>query len=162
MKILIIQTGGTIDKEYAEKAGVFNFEINEPAVKRVLERINPNFEYEILSVLKKDSLDMTDADRAIVLKSCIDAKEEKILITHGTDTMVKTAELLNTIKDKTIVITGSKKPEKFQESDAQFNIGAAIGALNLLKPGVYIIMNGKVYDWDKCIKDPRTANFIDK
>ena len=162
MKILFLQTGGTIDKNYEEKAGVYNFTILEPAVKRVLQKINPSFEFEIETVLRKDSLDMDDNDRKKVLDACKNTLFDKIIITHGTDTMTKTAKELSSLNGKTIVLVGSAKPEKFSDTDAQFNIGVAVGAINVLKSGVYIAMNGRIYDWDKCVKDPETGRFIDK
>lgn len=162
MEILFIQTGGTIDKLYAEKSGVYNFDIQEPAIKRILERIEPNFEYKIISLLKKDSLDITAEDRERIYLECFNSKENKIIISHGTDTIVKTAEVLSKIKDKSIILFGSKKPEKFKDSDAEFNFGTAIGAINILDKGIFIAMNGRIYSWDKCEKDPNTANFISK
>ena len=162
MKILFLQTGGTIDKNYEEKAGVYNFTILEPAVKRVLQKINPSFEFEIETVLRKDSLDMDDNDRKKVLDACKNTLFDRIVITHGTDTMTKTAKELVELEGKTVVLVGSAKPEKFSDTDAQFNIGVAVGAINGLKPGVYIAMNGRIYDWDKCVKDPETGRFIDK
>lgn len=162
MNLLFIGTGGTIDKNYARKAKTYNFEISEPAVKRVLEIVNPNFEYEIKSVLKKDSMDITDDDRDIIFKEVKKAKSDKIIITHGTDTMINTAEKLSLIEDKTIVLVGSGLPEKFAQTDAQFNIGFAIGSLNNLPKGVYIAMNGRIYNWDNVKKEQDTGQFIEK
>jgi len=162
MKITFIQAGGTIDKEYAEKAGVYNFEINEPASKRVLKRARPNFEYDIVSVLKKDSLDMDDSDRQKVYDACVKTESDKIVITHGTDTMVNTAEKLGDIKDKTIVIVGASQPEKFMDSDAQFNIGVAVGAINVLEKGIYIAMSGRIYKPDEVQKQKDTGQFVEK
>jgi len=161
MKITFIQTGGTIDKDYAQKAGTYNFEITEPAAKRVLEKVNPNFEYEIISVLKKDSLDITDEEREKIYDVCKNVQNSKIVITHGTDTMIKTAKKLNTLEGKVIVLVGASKPEKFYDSDASFNIGTAVGAVNILNKGIYIIMNGRVYDWNKCQKQQETGQFIE-
>ncbi len=162
MKITFIQTGGTIDKDYAQKAKTYNFEISEPAIKRILEKANPNFEYEIISILKKDSLDITEEERERIYNTCKTARNDKIIITHGTDTMVETAKKLSNIKDKIIILVGASKPEKFYDSDASFNAGTAIGAINVLEKGVYIAMNGRVYNWDMCKKQQETAQFIDK
>lgn len=160
-KIYLITTGGTIDKDYAQKTKTYNFQISEPAVKRILERVNPNLEYEIISILKKDSLDLTEEDRQKIYDTCKKIKDSKIIITHGTDTMIKTAEKLSDIKDKAIILVGAMKPEKFTDSDAPFNIGTAIGAVNLLNRGVYIVMNGRVYEWNKC-RENKTVQFIEK
>jgi L-asparaginase len=162
MKILFLQTGGTIDKDYAEKAGTYNFEINEPAFSRILLRVRPKFEYEIKSILKKDSLDLTDKDRELIFNTCKNSNSNKIIITHGTDTMVKTASVLSKIKDKLIVLVGAHKPEKFLESDAQFNLGLAVGAASLLEKGVFIAMDGRIFEWDKCCKVPETGEFVEK
>ena len=161
MKILFIQTGGTIDKDYPKLTKGYAFEITEPAVKRILENIAPMFEYEIKPLLQKDSLDMTDEDRRIILETCQKSDSEKILITHGTDTMIETAEKLSEIKGKTIVITGAMRPERFSNSDASFNIGVAIGALNSIKNGVYIAMNGRIYEYDKVKRNTDTGQFTE-
>ena len=162
MKILFIQTGGTIDKDYPKTMKGYAFEISEPAVKRILEKVNPSFDYEVLSVLKKDSLDITNDDRKNIFEACENSKLDKIIITHGTDTMIETAKILSSIKGKTIVITGAVRPERFTNSDASFNIGLAIGALQTSKEGVYIAMHGKVYAWDKVKRDMKTGQFIEK
>jgi L-asparaginase len=164
MKITFVQTGGTIDKDYPKTLKGYNFEISEPAVSRILERINPNFEFEIISILKKDSLDITDEDRSIILEAIKNIDNDKIIITHGTDTMINTAEVLNSISDKTIVLTGAMRPEKFSDSDAMFNVGVAVGALSILSSRVYIAMNGRIYDWDKCQKVEKDfgCQFVDK
>ena len=159
MKITFLTTGGIIDKDYASKAGVYNFEISEPAVERILKTINPNFDFEIISILKKDSLDLNDEDRQLTYDNCKNIQNDKIIITHGTDTMVNTAKKFSDIKNKTIILVGSSKPERFKDSDAPVNIGVAIGAVNCLKPGVYITMNGRVYNWNNCKKDKITGQF---
>ncbi len=165
MKILIIQTGGTIDKDYPKKYGGYLFEITEPASKRILERANPGFEFEFVTLFKKDSLDMTLKDRCSILEYVLKAKAAKILITHGTDTMSETAKVLFDGlkgKKKIVVLTGAIRPERFYDSDADFNLGAAIGALNVLEPGVYVAMNGRIFQGDRCMKDRATCMFVDK
>ena len=159
MKILFIQTGGSIDKTYPKIRG-YKFEIDEPAVKTILKRVNPNFDYEIVTLLKKDSRDMDDKDRQKIFDYCEKTKYENIIITHGTDTMVQTARKLGTIKDKLIVITGAMLPEKFYESDAMFNVGTATGAVNCLEKGVYLAMNGRVYYWDDVKEDLKEGRFV--
>ncbi|MBN2583520.1 MAG: asparaginase [Planctomycetes bacterium] len=162
MKITVICTGGTIDKDYSCDLGGYNFEVGEPAVKRVLDRLrNVNFQYSVQSVVRKDSLDMTPEDRQAIARACRECEDDRILVTHGTDTMIETAAVLSGITDKTIVMTGAMRPEKFADSDAQFNFGLAVGALNVLPPGVYVAMSGRVYPWNKCRKDRGTEMFVE-
>jgi L-asparaginase len=161
MKILFIQTGGTIDKDYPALTEGYLFEITGPAVKRILEKVQPVFDFRILSLLQKDSLDISDKDRSKIRDACIKADENKILITHGTDTIIETAEKLSGIKNKLIVLTGAMRPERFSNSDADFNIGVAIGALNMADAGVYIAMNGRVYPADKVKRDLNTGRFVE-
>lgn len=104
MKITFIQTGGTIDKDYPRKTKGYAFEIADPAVSRILQRTNPNFTFEILSVLKKDSLEMTEEDRKQIFEACNQTDVDKIIITHGTDTMIDIARKLSAIKDKVIIL----------------------------------------------------------
>jgi L-asparaginase len=162
MKIAFIQTGGTIDKDYPRATGGYAFEIGEPAVKRILQRINPNFDFEIISILKKDSLDITEEDRKKIYDACEKTEANRIVITHGTDTMIETAEKLSSIKGKVIVLTGAMKPEKFIDSDASFNVGMAVGAINVLRNGVYIAMNGRIYPWNKAKRNSQTGQFSEK
>jgi len=161
MKITFIQTGGTIDKEYPKITKGYAFEIGEPAARRILEKISPVFEYDIIPLLQKDSLDITEEDRQKILQECKNSNSEKIVITHGTDTMIETAKVLSEIKNKTIVITGAMRPEKFSDSDAMFNLGLAIAAVQTISGGVYITMNGKIYDWNKVKRDMESGQFID-
>jgi len=160
MKILFIQTGGTIDKDYDEGAGVYNFEIKDSAVKAIMNQANPSIKYRTITALKKDSQDITDNERLEIVKVCKNAPEHHIVITHGTDTINLTAETLSQhINDKAIVLTGAARPEAFAHSDADFNVGTAVGALNLADKGVYIAMSGRVLPWDKIRKDPVTGVF---
>lgn len=161
MKITFIQTGGTIDKDYPKTTKGYAFEISEPAVKRILQRVSPNFDFKIISVLKKDSLDITEEDRNKILKMCQETYNDKIIITHGTDTMMETAKKLTGIKNKVIVLTGAMRPEKFSDSDASFNLGVAIGAANVIKNGLYIAMNGRIYPHNKVKRNLETGQFID-
>lgn len=150
--ITFIQTGGTIDKDYPKTKGGYAFEIDEPAVKRILEKLDPDLECEIVSALRKDSLDMTEEDRKKIVEFCKEAENDRIIITHGTDTMLDTAKVLAAL-DKTIVITGAMRPERFTNSDAPVNIGMAIAAVQTLTPGVYIAMHGRVLSWQGCKRD---------
>lgn len=160
MKITFVQTGGTIDKDYPRTTKGYAFEISEPAVKRVLEKLNPSFDFEIISALKKDSLEITEEDRQTIVDICRATGNGKIIITHGTDTMKQTAEALSVIKNKTIVITGAMKPERFSNSDAPINIGAAIGAVNVLKEGIYIAMHGLVIPWEKLSRNMDSGKYL--
>lgn len=145
MDILFVQTGGTIDKDYPRTVKGYAFEIGEPAIKKILDKIRPGFGYKVVTLLQKDSGDITDADRSMIFNYCRKSLSEKIIITHGTDTIIKTAQLLKSIKNKTIILTGAFKPETFKNSDADFNIGFAIGAIEHAPYGVYIAMNGKLF-----------------
>jgi L-asparaginase len=159
MELKILTTGGTIDKDYASGKGIYNFEISSPAIEAILNRADPNFDYEIESILKKDSLDMDEQDRQKIFEACQNEKTNKIIITHGTDTMVETAKKISSIKNKAIVLVGASKPTKFHDSDAHFNVGTAIGALNLIKEGVYVAMNGRIYPWNNVAKNAKDGVF---
>jgi L-asparaginase len=150
MKITFIQAGGTIDKGYPENSGThgYNFEIGEPAFASILEKFKPKFEYDSMTVVRKDSLDLTDDDREQIFKAVQGCNEKRIVITHGTDTIAKTAERLSEIKDKIIVLTGAMLPSEFSDSDAEFNVGIATGAVQSIEaPGVYIALYGLVVPW---------------
>lgn len=162
MKIVFIQTGGTIDKDYPKTRNGYAFEITEPAVERILQIVNPSFGYEIISLLKKDSQDITEEDRKKIFETCEEVNGDKIVITHGTDTIIETAKKLSEIKTKAIIITGAIRPEKFSNSDASFNVGTAIGAINTLKKGVYVAMNGKIFPWNKVKRNLKTGQFVAK
>jgi L-asparaginase len=162
MKLLFIQTGGTIDKDYPKKMGGWAFEIKDPAVKRILKKINPSFEYDIQTATQKDSLEINEIDRKLIYKMCDKAKENKIIITHGTDSIIETANFLSTIKKKTIVITGSMRPERFTNSDAGINIGLAIGGVQSLKQGVYIALNGLLIPQNKIKRNMETGKYEKK
>jgi L-asparaginase len=143
MRIRILCCGGTIDKDYFDANS--DFQVGEPQIESIFKGARVTFAYDIEPMLRKDSLDMTDEDRQTVRRRVEEAVEQHILLTHGTDTMTQTAEALTGIPDKVIVLTGSMTPAQFRMSDAEFNIGCAIGALNTQAPGVYIAMNGRVY-----------------
>lgn len=142
MQIRVITVGGTIDKVYFDDLS--NYDVGEPQVQAVFQEANVAFEFVIESLLRKDSLKMTEEDRALVRKQVLDAPEKLILITHGTDTMTQTAAALGDVGGKTVVMTGSMLPARFRASDAPFNLGCAVGALQSKPPGVYIAMNGRV------------------
>lgn len=162
MKILFIQTGGTIDKDYPKTNAGYAFEIDEPAVSRVLEKSFPGFEFDVISLFKKDSMDMTDEDREVLKSFLLTSDQSKFVVTHGSDTMIQTARHISDIKGKTILFTGSYRPQRFAESDADFNIGVAVGALNVLQEGTFIAMNGKIMQPEACYKHPETGLFETK
>ncbi len=144
MKIRFITVGGTIDKIYFD--ALSEYQVGSPGVERLLAHLPLAFDYVVESVLRKDSLDMTEEDRALVLESVERSPESHVIITHGTDTMIQTAQRLQSAVGKTIVLTGAMQPAGFQNSDAVFNVGTAVGAVNCLPPGVYIAMNGRIFD----------------
>jgi L-asparaginase len=162
MHILFIQTGGTIDKDYPKTVKGYGFEITEPSVERILKKIIPSFTYKIKSILKKDSQDITSGDRKKLINFCNKVKDDKIIITHGTDTIIETAKQLHVIKNKTIILTGAFLPERFKDSDAEFNMGVAVGAIGFISKGVYISMNGMIYPYDKVKRDLKTGRFVGK
>ncbi|MCP3921196.1 MAG: asparaginase [Desulfobacterales bacterium] len=144
MDLKIFTVGGTIDKIYFD--GKSKYEVGQPTIVKLLKEAGATVDYEIESLLYKDSLEMNDSDRALIHENVMKQTCDKILITHGTDTMIDTAKKLKDIEGKTIVITGSMSPSIFRESDASFNIGSAVTASQILSPGVYIAMNGKIFD----------------
>ena len=157
MKIKIFTTGGTIDKIYFDKKSAY--EVGPPYISGLLSEINVNIDYSIETLFQKDSLDITLDDRIILRKKICAEPIKRILITHGTDTMTDTGMFLAGFKDKVIVLTGAMEPAKFKTSDAVFNIGCAIGAIQGLAPGVYIAMNGRIYSPFDVIKNRDTGKF---
>ena len=162
MNILFLQTGGTIDKDYPKSTKGYAFEIHEPAVKRILQKLNPSFKFKIQTILKKDSLEINETDRDLILKTCNNAKEDKIIITHGTDTIGETAEFLSSIKNKTIILTGSMRPQRFSNSDADLNIGIAIGGIQAINKGVYIALHGLIIPYNQLSRDMETGQYYNK
>ncbi len=156
--IRIFTVGGTIDKIYFDAKS--SYEVGPPNIAEILHNLSLNIEFEVTSLMQKDSLDMTDEDRELVYRHVAAAREEHIIITHGTDTMVETAKVLSRVRGKRIVLTGALSPALFKNSDAMFNIGAAITAVQIVKYGVYITMNGQVFDYDKVRKDVPNNRFV--
>ncbi|WP_136796549.1 MULTISPECIES: asparaginase [Desulfosediminicola] len=149
--ITILTTGGTIDKIYFDAKS--EYEVGPPNVERLLGELNLNLSYKIVSLFRKDSLDVTDEDRQTIRKAVQETKSQKIVITHGTDTMAETARALIGIENKTIVLTGALEPALFKTSDAIFNVGCALGAVQSLEPGIYIAMNGAIFNADNVRKN---------
>jgi len=158
MKIKILITGGTFDKEYNELAGELFF--NKTHVPEMLKLGRSRLDIKIQNLLMIDSLQITDSDINLILEECKKSKENKILITQGTDKMVETAKILGqTIKDKTIVLTGAIIPYAFGSSDGLFNLGSALAFVQTLPHGVYISMNGRYFHWDNVRKNRQRGEF---
>ncbi|HET7655417.1 MAG TPA: asparaginase domain-containing protein [Luteimonas sp.] len=155
--LLIVTTGGTIDKVYFDDKS--DFQVGEPQIGRILDELGVAFRYEVIPILRKDSLHIGEADREL-LRATIAAHDTRhVLVTHGTDTMVETARVLASIPGKVIVLTGALNPARFRGSDAEFNIGTAVGAVQSLPDGVYIAMNGRVWDPAKVRKNVAANRF---
>ena len=157
MRLKIYTTGGTIDKVYFDKKS--DYQVGDPQAGGVLERANVVIEYEVESILRKDSLDLTEQDRKLIRQTVESSPEDHIVITHGTDTMIETAKALQDVEGKTIVLTGSMYPARFRDSDAVLNIGCAITAAQILQPGVYIAMNGRIFDPLSALKNVELNRF---
>lgn len=155
--IRIFTTGGTIDKVYFDANS--EFEIGESLVPELLAESNIHKGYRLEGLLRKDSLEMTDEDRELVFDAVAGCGGDRILITHGTDTMAETAQVLSSLSDKTIVFTGAMQPARMRRSDAVFNLGFAWAAVQLLSPGVYIAMNGEVFKAGAVRKNLKAQRF---
>ena len=145
-KLLIITTGGTIDKIYFDDMS--DYQIGEPLIGQILAHLQVGFEFEVNALMRKDSLHITDVDRLGIHAAITASDASHVLITHGTDSMVKTALVLADIPGKTMVLTGALNPARFRDSDAIFNIGCAVGAVQCLPNGAWIAMSGHI--WDPC------------
>jgi len=158
MDIKVFITGGTFDKEYNELNG--NLFFKETHLNEMLELGRSRLNLSLETLMMKDSLDFIEADRALIAKACNQTSCDKILITHGTDTMTITAEyLLEKCKEKIIVLTGAMVPYKFGSSDGLFNLGSALAFVQVLKPGIYIAMNGKIFEAGKVKKNVDKGEF---
>lgn len=143
MFILFITTGGTIDKIYFD--ALSQFEVGESQIRHILAEGLAQFDYEVVPLLQKDSLDMTAGDRKLLRDHIAGQNAQRIVVTHGTDTMAETADALADIPGKAIVLTGALSPARFRTTDAVFNIGMAVAAVQVASPGVYIAMSGQVF-----------------
>jgi L-asparaginase len=158
MSLRIFITGGTFDKEYNELDGKLFFK--DTHLSEMLKLGRCKVPVEIRTLMLIDSLEMTDADRQIIVEQCRKCKEDRIVITHGTDTMEETARVLGkSITDKTIILTGAMVPYKFGSSDGLFNLGSALAFAETLPRGVYIAMNGRCFMWDNVKKNKKTGEF---
>jgi L-asparaginase len=156
--IAILVTGGTFDKQYNELAGTLTFK--ETHVPEMLRLGRCRVDVAVRQLMMIDSLEMTDADRRSIAGTCLAAAESRIVITHGTDTMVDTARTLaGTMEGKTIVLTGAMVPYAFGSSDGLFNLGSALSFAQILPAGVYIAMNGRAFRWDEVRKNRETGIF---
>jgi len=159
VKLHVITTGGTIDKVCFDAKS--EFQVGSPMVAEVLKEANVTVAVTVEEVVAKDSLELTDADRQLIRKRVLACAEDRVLITHGTDTMVETARALEGIAGKTIVRTGSMQPARFRNTDAAFNIGCAFGAVQSLPPGVYSAMNGRFFDPAHAAKNRERHCFVE-
>ena len=144
MRIRFITTGGTIDKIYFD--ALSEFEVGESVVEHILKDGLVDFEYDVVSLFQKDSLEITDEDREQIRAYIANDDASRYIITHGTDTMPETAEVLKDLTDRTIVLTGALTPARFRTTDAVFNVGMAVATVQVAKPGVYIAMSGQVFE----------------
>ena len=159
MQIEIFTTGGTIDKVYFDAKSTF--EVGEPQIVEVLREANLSIDYRVTPLMRKDSLVMDDTDRALIRKAAEDSTARHIVITHGTDTMADTARALTGLAGKTIVLTGAMQPARFRHTDAVFNIASAMMAAQLLPEGVFIAMNGRIFDPARTRKNVQLNRFED-
>ncbi len=158
--IKILTTGGTIAKRYDEISGKLHFD--KKHLEKMLGQGRCTRDISIEAIMMKDSLEMNDGDRQKIYDAVLACKETSIMIVHGTDTMVETAQRLSTIEGKIILLVGAMIPYAFKNSDALFNVGAAFGALASLDVGVYVVMNGQVFSWDRVQKDREKGVFCTK
>jgi L-asparaginase len=156
--ILLLTTGGTIDKQYFD--ALSRYQIADTTVTRLLAVARVTHSHRVEEVLRKDSIDLTDEDRARIVEHVTGASVSRIIITHGTDTMTLTARALRHISDKTIVLTGALSPSRFSESDAAFNLGMAFATAQTASPDVYITINGSVFRANEVEKDRERSCFV--
>jgi L-asparaginase len=154
----IFTTGGTIDKVYFD--ALSEYQIGPTALPDILAENNVLVPHQVTQLMRKDSLDITDADRAMIHAAVLASGNTQILVTHGTDTMVQTGRMLADVCGKTIVLTGAMQPATLRASDADFNVGFALAAVQTLPPGVYIAMNGQVFDPVHAKKDRASSRFV--
>ena len=156
--ILVVTTGGTIDKIYFDANS--DFQVGRSVVGELLREAQVMVPFELKEVLRKDSLDLTDDDRGLIRQVIEEAHQERVVVTHGTDTMTDTAAVLASIPGKTIVLTGALNPARFAATDASFNVGMAFAAAQALSAGVYIVMNGRIFDGLQVRKDVESNRFV--
>lgn len=155
--IKFLTTGGTIDKIYFDQNS--EYQVGQSSMHELMRLANVTLTWTVKSLFRKDSMELTDADRVVIREAVVASDWSRIIVTHGTDTMVKTASVLAGIPDKTVVLTGSMQPAALRDSDALFNIGCAVMAVQILSPGVYIAMNGRVFKPDNVQKNLAERRF---
>ena len=151
MKVIFLATGGTFDKVYYD--ALSDYRIGDPQVNGILKQAGVSVDYQVETIITKDSLDIDDSDRTALRARIENDANTHFVVIHGTDTMIESGRYLSGMNDKTIVLTGAMQPARFKNSDAEFNIGFALAAVQLLKSGVYIAMNAKVFAVDKVRKN---------
>jgi L-asparaginase len=156
--ILVLTTGGTIDKAYFD--ALSEYQIVESGIPALIAEARVALPFRVLELMRKDSLELTDADRDLIAAAVREAPERHVVITHGTDTMTETAKVLGGIADKTVVLTGALSPARFAETDAPFNLGMAFATAQVAAPGVWIAMSGQVFDGLKVRKDRAAGKFV--
>ncbi|MBF9151603.1 asparaginase domain-containing protein [Novosphingobium jiangmenense] len=156
--ILVLTTGGTIDKAYFD--ALSEYQIVESGIPALIAEARVALPFRVMELMRKDSLELTDADRALIAAAVREAPERHVVITHGTDTMTETARALSDITDKTIVLTGALSPARFAETDAHFNLGMAFATAQVAASGVWIAMSGQVFDGLKVRKDRAAGKFV--
>jgi len=156
-RLLIVATGGTIDKIYFDEKS--EFQVGAPQIGSILEAFGVAFAFDVIALMRKDSLHLDDADRALIRATIAAHSHKHVLVTHGSDTIVATAKTLKGLEGKVIVLTGALNPARFQGSDAVFNIGTAVGAVQTLSEGVYIAMNGRIWRPDAVRKNVSANRF---
>ncbi|MBY0294380.1 asparaginase [Patescibacteria group bacterium] len=163
--VTVITTGGTIDKDYGAGKGVRDLHIGPPFAKLFLQSTFPNVVFHFKEVCRKDSLDINYQDRGAIAEACAKANTRLIIVTHGTDTMLKTAKRIfrsGIARRRTIMMTGALRPASMKLSDAEENLKLAVNSLPVWLPGVLVAMNGKVHQWNQCEKHPKTGEFVPK
>lgn len=156
-RVRVFTAGGTIDKQYFDDKG--DYEIGKPLIADILREAAVTVPFAVEELMRKDSLHMEDADRAMIRARVLAADEARVIVTHGTDTMADTARVLADTVGKTVVLTGALYPARFRDSDAVFNIGMAFGAVQVLPAGAWIVMNGRVFDGCKVRKNREHNRF---
>ncbi len=157
--ILVLTTGGTIDKAYFD--ALSEYQIVDSGIPALLREARVALPFRVVELMRKDSLELTDADRALIASAAREAPEHQIVVTHGTDTMTQTAKVLAAeVPGKTVVLTGALSPARFAETDANFNLGMAFATAQVAGPGVWIAMSGEVFDGLKVKKDRAAGKFV--
>jgi L-asparaginase len=157
-RIAVVTTGGTIDKLYFDSLS--EYQVGDSVVRKLLSIANVKYPFDIIEVLRKDSLELTDADRDLLFHRIAALEATQVVVTHGTDTMTRTSARLEGIPGETIVMTGALAPARFSESDASFNLGMAFATAQVAPPGVFIVMNGEVFPAAQVRKDRAVGRFV--